>query len=135
MANNPHFSVSARNAMLTDVNTTLGSSAVFIIYAGVQPADVSAATTAANVAIASAAFTQSSAFGAAASGSMTANAITSDSSAVGGTAAWFSLCKVTGTRVADGSAGTSGADLNLNSVTITTGATVAITAFTVTMAA
>jgi hypothetical protein len=31
--------------------------------------------------------------------------------------------------------GTSGADLNLNSVTITTGATVAITAFTVTMSA
>jgi hypothetical protein len=134
MANNPHFSVSARNAMLDEITTTIGASGVFIIYAGGQPTDVSDALTGANTTVA---YLQMSAtaFGAAASGVMTANSITDDSSAVGGTAGFFSICKSTGARVADGSVDTSGADLNLNSTTITTGATVSITAFTVTIAA
>ncbi len=48
---------------------------------------------------------------------------------------WFSIVKSTGARVMDGSVGTSGADLNLNSTTIATGATVAVSSFTVTFAA
>jgi hypothetical protein len=135
LANNPHFLTATRNTMLNDITTSIGTSAIFNIYAGVQPADVSSATTALNVIISQLTFPTTNAFAAAAAGSMTANAIASDTSAVGGTAAWFSITKNTGARVADGSVGTSGADLNLNSVTITTGATVAITAFTVTMAA
>jgi hypothetical protein len=135
LALNPHFLTATRNTMLNDITTSIGTSAIFNIYAGVQPADVSSATTALNVIISQLTFPTTNAFAAAAAGSMTANAIASDTSAVGGTAAWFSITKNTGARVADGSVGTSGADLNLNSVTITTGATVAITAFTVTMAA
>jgi hypothetical protein len=135
VANNPHFLTATRNTMLNDITTSIGTSALFNIYAGVQPADVSSATTAANVIISQLTFPTTNAFGAASAGSMTANTITSDSSAVGGTAAWFSITKSTGARVADGSVGTSGADLNLNSVTITTGATVAITAFSITMSA
>jgi hypothetical protein len=135
LANNPHFLTATRNTMLNDITTSIGTSAIFNIYAGVQPADVSSATTALNVIISQLTFPTTNAFAAAAAGSMTANAIASDTSAVGGTAAWFSITKNTGARVADGSVGTSGADLNLNSVTITTGATVAITAFTVTMPA
>ena len=135
MALNPHFKLSVRNAALDLVTTALSTSAVFNLYAGVQPADASAAVTAANVIVATPTFPTTNAFGAAAAGVITANTITSDSSAVGGTAAWFSLCAATGARVLDGSVGTSGADLNLNSVTITTGAAVAITAFTVTFAA
>lgn len=135
MANNPHFLLALRNTILNDITTSLATSATFVIYAGVQPADVSSATTAANVAIASLSFPSTNAFGAAAAGVLTANTITSDSSAVGGTAAWFSIQKATGTRVIDGSVGTSGADLNLNSTTVTTGAAVAISSFTVTFAA
>lgn len=135
MANNPHFLLAARNAMLDALNASVGASAIFTIFAGVQPADVSSAATAANVTIAALAMTESSAFAAATGGVITANTITSDSSAVGGTAAWFSIQKSTGARVMDGSVGTSGADLNLNSTTITTGATVAISSFTVTIAA
>jgi hypothetical protein len=135
LANNPHFLTATRNTMLNDITTSIGTSAIFNIYAGVQPADVSSATTALNVIISQLTFPTTNAFAAAAAGSMTANAIASDTSAVGGTAAWFSITKNTGARVADGSVGTSGADLNLNSVTITTGATVAITAFSVVMSA
>ena len=135
MALNPHFLLATRNTMLDVITTQLSTSALFNIYAGVQPADASAAVTAANVVVATPTFPTTNAFGAAAAGVITANTITSDSSAVGGTAAWFALCKSTGLRIADGSVGTSGADLNLNSVTITTGASVAITAFTITLAA
>ena len=121
--------------MLDVITTQLGTSALFNIYAGVQPADASAAVTAANTVIATPTFPATNAFASATAGVITANTITSDASAVGGTAAWFALCKSTGLRIADGSVGTSGADLNLNSTTITTAASVAITAFTITLAA
>lgn len=134
MALNPHFNVSARNEMLDQLNASVGTTAFFILYAGVQPADVSSALTAANVSVANLAMTQSSAFGAAVSGVISANAITNDSSAAGGSANWFSIERVTGQRVIDGEVGTAGSDLNLNSQAITTGATVSITAFTVTIA-
>ncbi len=135
MANNPHFLLALRNTILNDITTSLSTSATFVIYAGVQPADVSSATTAANTVVASLAFPSTNAFGSAAAGVLTANTITSDSTAAGGTAAWFSIQKSTGLRVIDGSVGTSGADLNLNSTTVSTGAAVAISSFTVTFAA
>jgi hypothetical protein len=135
MALNPHFSVAVRNKMLDDITVSIGTTAFLCLFAGVQPADVSAAVTAANVTVAICAFPSTNAFGAAAAGIMTANTITTDSTAVGGTAVWFSITKVTGTRVADGSVGTSGADLNLNSAVISTGAAVAISAFTITIPA
>lgn len=73
------------------------------------------------------------AFATAATGSMTALSITNDSSAAGGTAAWFSLEKSTGTRVLDGSVGTASADLILNTVTIATGAAVSVSSFVITL--
>lgn len=138
MALNPHFLLTTRNAWLNQINTDLGgatAAAIFRIYAGVQPADVSSAITAANVVIASLPAATTNCFGVAAAGVMTANAITNDAAAVGGTAAWFSIVKSTGLRVVDGSVGTSGADLNLNSTTITTNAVVSISPFTITSAA
>ena len=135
MALNPHFSLAWRNQALDQLTTSLGTSALFQVYAGVQPADVSSAVTAANVVLASLTFPTTNAFGAASGGVITANAIGSAAAVTGGTATWFALCKSTGARVADGSVGTSGADLNLNSTTIATGAQVAVSAFTVTMPA
>jgi hypothetical protein len=135
MALNPHFLLALRNTILNAVNTSVGTTAVMNFYAGVQPADVSSATTAANTVVATLSFTSTSAFGAAAAGVLTANSITSDTSAAGGTATWFSVCKSTGARVIDGSVGVSTSDIIVNSTSIATGATVALTAFTVTMAA
>lgn len=135
MALNPHVREAPRNSMLNVITTSLSTSCTFVIYAGVQPANVDAAVTAANTVVASLAFPSTNAFGTAASGLMTANTITTDATAAGGTAAWFSIQKGTGQRILDGSVGTSGADLNLNAVAITTGAAVSISAFTVTIAA
>lgn len=78
------------------------------------------------------------AFGAAADaapgGRATASAITKDSSAdATGTAAWFRCADSSGTAVIDGSCGTSSADLVLNTVSIVSGAEIAISSHTVTM--
>jgi hypothetical protein len=134
MALNPHYAGATRNTMLNVINTDVGASPVFQIYAGVQPADVSSAVTAANAILASLEMA-ATAFGAAAGGVLTAATLTSEATAVAGTAAWFSIVKATGARVVDGSVGTATCDLILNSVTITTGATVAVSACTITMAA
>jgi hypothetical protein len=74
------------------------------------------------------------AFGAASNGVATASAITSDSSAnATGTASWFRIVSSTPTTIMDGTVGTSGEDLNLNTTSIVSGATVSVTAFTVTV--
>jgi hypothetical protein len=135
MALNPHFLLATRNQVLNDVNTSVGTTAVLNFYAGVQPADVSSATTAANTIVATLSMTSTSAFGAAAAGVLTANSITSDSSAAGGTTTWFSICKNTGARVIDGSVGVSVSDIVLNSTTVSTGASVALSALTITFSA
>lgn len=76
------------------------------------------------------------AFGAAASGTATANSITGEDSALDdGTAAVARIIDRDSTVVCELSVGTSGADINLNSVGITTGATVDITSATITMPA
>jgi hypothetical protein len=78
------------------------------------------------------------AFGAAADANpgatATASAITADSSAdATNTAAHFRVKDSNGVVRFQGSCGTSGADMNFNSVAITTGAEVSITSFTVTV--
>ena len=76
------------------------------------------------------------AFGAAASGVATASAITSDLSADGtGTAAVFYVTDSDSNEVFSGTVGTSGEDLNLNSVEIQSGSTVSCTTFTYTQPA
>jgi hypothetical protein len=65
----------------------------------------------------------------------TANAITSDTNAANtGTAGYFRLKTATGgTTIYQGNVGTSGADLNMNTTSITAGDTVAITSFLITL--
>jgi hypothetical protein len=67
-------------------------------------------------------------------GVMTAAAISSATIAISGTATWFRWVKVDGTTpIADGSVGVSGADLNINSVSLSSGATLAVSSFTYTI--
>lgn len=66
-------------------------------------------------------------------GSMSANAITDDSSAnATGTASWFRVVDSAGNAVMDGDVGTAGSDLNLNSTAIQSGITVSVTNMTLT---
>jgi hypothetical protein len=75
------------------------------------------------------------AFPSATNGVITAAALTADSSAnATGTASWFRSLKSDGTTVlCDGTVSTSGADCNLNTVSIVSGANVSISSATFTM--
>lgn len=76
------------------------------------------------------------AFGASASGTATANAITSDTNIdATGTAAHFRIKNAAGTTIIQGTVGTSGSDINFNSVSFVSGGTAAISALTVTQPA
>lgn len=131
MASNLQESTTTQNAMV-DALTTLANSGYLRIYDTPQPADANTAITTQTL-LAELRF-GATAFGSATSGTATANAITADSSANNtGTAAWFRVLKSDGTTVLwDGSVGTSGADLNLNTTSIVSGATVSISSLTFT---
>lgn len=131
MALNPKRANAAVNAA-ADAVTVLLNSGKLRIYDGTQPSTADTAITTQTL-LAELTF-NSTAFGAASGGVATANSITADSSAnATGTASWFRAVKSDGTTpVFDGSVGTSSADLVLNSVAISSGAQVSVTAFTYT---
>lgn len=122
------LSTTLRNAMLDQITSTVGASGKLRIYDGSRPATGGTATTLL------AELTLNSTFApAASSGVLTLNAITSDTSAdATGTATWFRIVTSGGTFVIDGSVSTSGSDLNLNTTSIVSGATVAVSSFTIT---
>lgn len=125
------YSTTLRNAQLDAVTTTAGASGKLRIYSGTRPANVAASITGTLLAE----LTCNATFApAASSGVLTLNSITQDASAdATGTATHFRLWKSDGTTaVIDGDVGTSGSDLNLNSTSITSGATVSVTSFTIT---
>jgi hypothetical protein len=118
-----------RSAMVDTITTRAGASALLRIYDGSQPATGGTATTLLAELTCNATFAPG-----ASSGVLTLNAITSDTSAnATGTATWFRIVQSDGsTHVLDGTVGTSGADLNLNTTSIVSGATVAVSSFTIT---
>lgn len=78
----------------------------------------------------------STAFGSASNGTATANSISDDTSAnATGTASVFRVLNKDGTTVFEGTVGVSGADINFNSVSITSGDRISISSMTVTMPA
>jgi hypothetical protein len=139
MALTPSISTGARNAAADAVVDRLdvgGSNAELRIYSGTMPADVNAALSG-NTLLAALVMSKP-AYGNAASGVATAAAITSDSSADStGTGTFFRQGSVNAgvfTPEIQGSVGTSGSDLNINSTSITAGGTVSVSAFTYTQA-
>lgn len=134
MALNPKTSVASRNLALNAAFDVLNGGGFLRIYDGSQPTD---ADTALGSQVKLAELTLSStSFAAASAGSKAANAIGSATALASSTATWATLVKSDGTtRVMDMSVGTSGANLNLNSVAISSGATVSVTSLTVSQAA
>ena len=120
-----------RNARLDAITTFVGASGKLRIYSGTQPATGGTATTLL------AELTLNTTFAPAASaGVLTLNAITSASSAAAtGTATWARILKSDGTTICmDCTVGTSGADINLNTVAIVINAQVSVTSATITEA-
>jgi len=141
MANNPFFADATVIADLEAI-TALLNSGKLEMFTAPQPADANTAITSqvklCTLTFGSTAFGTPAASGSAGSRVVTAeaNAITSDTNAAAsGTAAWFRCYKSDGTTVVlDGSVGTTGCDINLNTTSIVASATVALTSFAITQA-
>ena len=134
MALNAQTSIASRNLALNAAFDILNSGKLRI-YDSTQPTNADTAL-GAQVLLADLTL-NATAFAAAASASKSANAITQDSSAdASGTATWGTLVASSRASVGtlDFSVGTSGANMNLNSVAISSGAAVSCTAFTITQA-
>jgi hypothetical protein len=110
-----------------------GSSHKLIIYSGTMPSTASTALSG-NTAIST--ITAITWGTSSSSGVATASGSTADSNAVGGTASFFRLYRTAAVDTTDvilqGTVGTSGCDLNINSTTISAGATVSLTSGTYT---
>jgi hypothetical protein len=129
MALQPRITAAVANAMIGIIGSNVNNGFIKI-YDGTQPTNGGDAITTQNL-IATLPL-NSTAFGAASNGVMAANAIGPAVAAFSSTAIWYRLTDSGGTFMIDGSVGTSGCDLNLNTVTITSGDTVAVTSFSIT---
>lgn len=137
MTTKPVMSVLAAKAALDAALALIGASGNLFIRSGAQPATTLTAdsgTLGATLPLSATAFPASTALTTNGIITATANAITSDTNAAASiTAAHFRMKTSGGTTILQGNVGTSGADLNFNTTTITAGDTVAVTAFTVTL--
>jgi hypothetical protein len=132
MTGNSFWYDATSEASVNAVAALLNSGGTIKIYTGTQPAlDGSlTGTLLATLTFSSTAFASSTASGGTVTA--TANSITSGTAAATGTAGYFALVTSGSATVATGTVGTSGADLNLNSLSISSGATVSCSAFTIT---
>ena len=124
------FNTAMRDAMVTALTNTI-SYQVLSIYTGSQPAtanDAATGTKLVDITI--------NGFNAPASGSATLDTTTPNTgvAVATGTAGWGRIVGGMGERI-DGTVGTSGTDFTINSTSITNGATVTLTAMTVTQPA
>lgn len=121
------YSTALRNAQLDAITTAVGNAGLLRIYDGTRPATGGAATTKL------AEFTLGSPFAAgAAAGVLSPTLPSATTGLAAGTATWFRIVTSGGTQVIDGSVGTSGADCNLNTTTISVGVAVSVSSFTIT---
>lgn len=117
-----------KNAALNAIATAHNNGSIKL-YSGSVPADANAANT--GSLLVSCAL-NATAFGSAASGTITANAITTTNATAAGTASYYRTFASDGTTVlGQGTVGTSGADLNINTTSIALNGPVQITVYTV----
>lgn len=128
MASNLKYSNGTRDAQQQGLITYAGSGAIIHLYDGTQPANAN--TAASGTLLVTMAISGS--FGTDSNGTLTLGSVTSGTAVASGTAGYFRITKSDDTTVVmDGSVGTSGADMNLNTTTVASGQTVSITAGTI----
>lgn len=129
------FIPAAQRNRAADAVCARANSGTLVIYSGSAPVSADAALSG-NTVLASLPMA-ATAFGAAVAGVATAGTITTDSSAdATGTATFFRVLETGGSLVVfQGTVGTSGAELNLSSVSIVATGTVSVSSLTYTQAA
>lgn len=121
------YATTLRNAQLDEITTAVGNAGKLAIYDGTRPATGGSTTTKL------AEFTLGSPFAPSAASAVLSPTLPSNTTGLAaGTATWFRITTSGGSFVIDGSAGTEGADLILNTATISIGLTCAVAAFTIT---
>ena len=129
MASNLKYSNGTRDAQQTGLITYAGSGSIIRLYDGTQPTNANTAISTQTLIVS---LVVSGSFGTDSNGSITLGTVTNGTAVASSTATFFRTVKSDGTTVVmDGSVGTSGADMNLNSTTISSGQIVAITAGTI----
>ena len=124
------YNATHRNNDMTDIVTQAGTTAYLLIYSGSVPANCAASATGTLLA----SLPMSNPIGTTSSGVLTMSAITSEAASATGTAGYWRICTSSAgtTCVAQGTVGTSGADLNFPSTSFTSGETISISSFTIT---
>jgi len=129
MASNLKYSNGTRDAQQTGLITYAGSGSIIRLYDGTQPTNANTAISTQTLLVS---LTISGAFGTDSNGTITLGTVSNGTAVASSTATFFRIVKSDGTTVVmDGSVGTSGADLNLNTTTISSGQVVSITAGTI----
>lgn len=129
MASNLKYSNGTRDAQQTGLITYAGTGSIIRLYDGTQPTNANTAISTQTLLVS---LTISGAFGTDSNGTITLGSVTNGTAVASSTATFFRIVKSDGTTVVmDGSVGTSGADLNLNTTTIASGQVVGITAGTI----
>lgn len=135
MANDPKISYAAANAMMDALDTAVAAGKLRIYDSASAPPTNADDSIGSDSQLAELTF-GTPAFGDSSNGTLTANAITADSSAdATGTADYFRIWNSAGTTCYfQGTVGTASCDLNLNSTSIQSGANVSVTSLTLTLA-
>jgi hypothetical protein len=129
MASNLKYSNGTRDAQQQGLITYAGSGSIIRLYDGTQPTNANTAISTQTLLVS---LTVAGSFGTDSNGTITLGSVTSGTAVASGTASFFRIVKSDGTTVVmDGSVGTSGADMNLNTTTVASGQTVSITAGTI----
>jgi hypothetical protein len=129
MPSNLKYSNGTRDAQQQGLITYAGTGSIIRLYDGSQPANANTAIVSQTLLVS---LTIAGGFGTDSNGTITLGAVTSGTAVASGTASFFRIVKSDGTTVVmDGSVGTSGSDLNLNTTTVASAQTVSITAGTI----
>ena len=129
MASNLQYSNGTRDAQQQGLITYAGTGSLIKLYTGTQPANANTALSGNTLLVT---LTIAGSFGTDSNGTLTFNTVTNGTAVATGTATFFRIYQSDGTTVVmDGSVGTSSADLVLNTVSIVTNDTVAITSGTI----
>ena len=129
MASNLNYSNGTRNAQQQGLITYAGSGCLIKLYNGTQPTNANTAISTQTLLVT---LTVSGSFGTDSNGTLTLGSVTNGTAVASGTADFFRIFKSDdSTVVMDGSVGTSGADMNLNTTTINSSQVVSITSGTI----
>jgi hypothetical protein len=129
MPSNLKYSNGTRHAQNEGLITYAGSGAIINIYQGTAPANANTAISTQTLLVSC---VLAGAFGTDTDGTLTLGTVNNGTAVTGGTANFFRIFKSDGTTVVmDGSIGTSGADMNLDTTTINITQTVNISGGTI----